>query len=50
MEIDELIAMFLSFLKIGDIILRKPCRVAAVKPTTYWKDFRGQKLFRIQVK
>jgi hypothetical protein len=44
--------LFLCFsvftLKIGDI--RNTCRVAAVKPDDILEDFRGTKLFRIQVK
>jgi 2-keto-4-pentenoate hydratase/2-oxohepta-3-ene-1,7-dioic acid hydratase in catechol pathway len=45
-KIDELISYVSQFftLKIGDIIFTgTPAGVAAVKPTTYWRDFRGTK-------
>jgi 2-keto-4-pentenoate hydratase/2-oxohepta-3-ene-1,7-dioic acid hydratase in catechol pathway len=51
-KIDELIS-YVSFftLKIGDIIFTgTPAGVAAVKPDDILEDFRGTKLFRIQVK
>jgi 2-keto-4-pentenoate hydratase/2-oxohepta-3-ene-1,7-dioic acid hydratase in catechol pathway len=50
-KIDELISCFSVFtLKIGDIIFTGTPAGVAVKPDDILEDFRGQKLFRIQVK
>jgi 2-keto-4-pentenoate hydratase/2-oxohepta-3-ene-1,7-dioic acid hydratase in catechol pathway len=51
-KIDELISYVSQFftLKIGDIILQEHLQGCCRKTTTYWRDFRGTKLFRIQVK
>jgi hypothetical protein len=50
-KIDELISYVSQFFTENrDIILREHLQVAAVNRTTYWRDFRGTKLFRIQVK